>query len=58
MIVPMKKISLVINADKRAQTLRELRKLGILHIEAVEGSGKKLEELRERAALQLVDLDG
>ncbi|MBQ9849567.1 MAG: ATPase [Clostridia bacterium] len=51
MIVPMKKISLVINADKRAQTLRELRKLGILHIEAVEGSGKKLEELRERAAL-------
>ncbi len=51
MIVPMKKISLVIPGDKKSETLRELRKLGILHIEAVEGSGKKLEELKERALL-------
>lgn len=37
--------------DKKSETLKKLRKLGILHIESVEGSGKKLEELKERAAL-------
>lgn len=37
--------------DKKSETLRKLRKLGILHIESVEGSGKKLEELKERASL-------
>ena len=51
MIVPMKKVSLIIMGDKKSETLKKLRKLGILHIEAVEGSGKKLEELRERIAL-------
>ena len=51
MIVPMKKVSLIIMGDKKSDTLRKLRKLGILHIESVEGSGKKLEELKERVAL-------
>ncbi len=51
MIVPMKKVSLIIMGDKKSETLKKLRKLGILHIESVEGSGKKLEELKERAAL-------
>ncbi len=51
MIVPMKKVSLIIMGDKRSDTLKKLRRLGILHIEAVEGSGKKLEELRERVSL-------
>ena len=51
MIVPMKKVSLIIMGDKKSETLGKLRKLGILHIEAVEGSGKKLEELKERVAL-------
>ena len=51
MIVPMKKVSLIIMGDKKSETLKKLRKLGILHIEAVEGSGKKLEELKERVAL-------
>ena len=51
MIVPMKKVSLIIMEDKKNETLKKLRKLGILHIEAVEGSGKKLEELKARAAL-------
>ncbi len=37
--------------DKKSETLKKLRKLGILHIESVEGSGKKLEELKERVAL-------
>jgi len=51
MIVPMKKVSLIIRGDKKSETLKKLRKLGILHIEAVEGSGKKLEELKERVSL-------
>ncbi len=51
MIVPMKKVSLIIMGDKKTETLKKLRKLGILHIESVEGSGKKLEELKERTAL-------
>lgn len=51
MIVPMKKVSLIIMGDKKSEALKKLRKLGILHIESVEGSGKKLEELKARAAL-------
>ena len=51
MIVPMKKVSLIIMGDKKSDTLKKLRKLGILHIESVEGSGKKLDELKENAAL-------
>ncbi len=51
MIVPMKKVSLIIMGDKKSETLRKLRNLGILHIESVEGSGKKLEELKERVSL-------
>ncbi len=51
MIVPMKKVSLIIMGDKKSETLKKLRKLGILHIESVEGSGKKLEELKERVVL-------
>ena len=51
MIVPMKKVSLFIEGSKKSETLKKLRSLGILHIEAVEGSGKKLEELKERVSL-------
>ncbi len=51
MIVPMKKVSLIIMGDKKSETLKKLRKLGILHLESVEGSGKKLEELKERVSL-------
>ncbi|MBR2868435.1 MAG: ATPase [Clostridia bacterium] len=51
MIVPMKKVSLIIMGDKKSETLSKLRKLGILHIESVEGSGKKLEELKEAVSL-------
>ena len=51
MIVPMKKVSLIIMGDKKSDTLRKLRKLGILHIESVEGSGRKLEELKEKVAI-------
>lgn len=51
MIVPMKKVSLIIMGDQKAEALRKLRKLGILHLEAVEGSGKKLEELKAAKVL-------
>ncbi len=51
MIVPMKKVSLIIMGNKKSETLKKLRELGILHIEAVEGTGKKLEELKERVSL-------
>ncbi|MBE6783610.1 MAG: ATPase [Ruminococcaceae bacterium] len=51
MIVPMKKVSLMIMGDKKSETLKKLRKLGILHIVSAEGSGKKLEELKERMSL-------
>ena len=51
MIVPMKKVSLIILGDKKNETLKELQKLGLLHIEITEGSGEKLEELKNKMAL-------
>ena len=51
MIVPMKKVSLMIMGDKKKETLKKLRKLGILHIEITEGSGKKIEETKEQISL-------
>ncbi len=51
MIVPMKKVSLIIMGDKKTETLKELRKLGIVHIEIAEGSGERLGELNEQIAL-------
>ena len=51
MIVPMKKISLIIMGDKKSETLIKLRKLGIVHIDSVEGSGKKLENLKAKKSL-------
>ena len=51
MIVPMKKVSLIIKGDKKEETLPKLRKLGLLHIEIAEGSGEKLVELGEQITL-------
>lgn len=51
MIVPMKKVSLIIRENKKDETLKTLRKLGIIHIEITEGSGEQLELLREQIAL-------
>ena len=51
MIVPMKKVSLVIRGDKKDETLKTLRKLGIIHIEINEGSGERLIALQEQIAL-------
>ena len=51
MIVPMKKVSLIIRENKKNETLKKLRKLGIVHIEITEGSGERLASLRERITL-------
>lgn len=40
MIVPMKKISLVVLSAERKSALQKLRKLGLVHIEEVEGKGE------------------
>ena len=51
MIVPMKKVSLIIMGDKKEETLKKLRKLGIVHIEISEGSGERLEALKEQVSV-------
>ncbi len=51
MIVPMKKVSLIIRENKKDEALKMLRKLGIVHIEITEGSGERLASLREQIAL-------
>ena len=51
MIVPMKKFSLIIMGDKKTETLEKLRKLGMIHIEINEGSGERLNELKEQISL-------
>ena len=51
MIVPMKKVSLIIMGDKKTETLKTLRKLGMIHIEITEGSGDRLNELKEKISL-------
>ncbi len=51
MIVPMKKVSLIIMGDKKTETLKKLRKLGMIHIEITEGSGDHLNEIKEQISL-------
>lgn len=48
MIVPMKKVSFIIMEDKKTETLKKLRQLGILQIEIAEGTGTKLDQLKEQ----------
>ena len=51
MIVPMKKVSLIIRGDEKKQTLKKLRKLGIMHVEITEGTGERLAGLNEQIVL-------
>ncbi|MBQ3084816.1 MAG: ATPase [Clostridia bacterium] len=51
MIVPMKKVSLILLGNKKKETLSKLRKLGLLHIEISEGSGERIHLLKEQIAL-------
>ena len=50
MIVPMKKVSLIVLNDEKKNALKKLRKLGLLHIEIKEGKGPRLLELKEQIA--------
>lgn len=47
MIVPMKKVSLVLLKREKKQALVQLRKAGVMHLESLEGSGEKLQSLKE-----------
>ncbi len=51
MIVQMKKVSLIILGDKKSETLKTLRNLGILHIEIAEGSSNTLTQLKNNITL-------
>ena len=51
MIVPMKKVSLIILGNEKEQALNELQRLGLLHIEIAEGSGEKLASLKDKMSL-------
>ena len=51
MIVPMKKVSLIIRENEKEDALKRLRELGIVHIEITEGSGRRLETLRKQIEL-------
>ena len=51
MIVPMKKISLIIRGDKKNETLNKLRKLGVVHIDITEGSSERILEFHEQIVL-------
>ncbi len=50
MIVPMKKITVVVLDSKRRENTAALRKLGLVHLEGLSGSSPALEENREKAA--------
>ncbi|MBE6877678.1 MAG: ATPase [Ruminococcaceae bacterium] len=51
MIVPMKKVSLIILGDKKSETLKKLRELGLMHIEMTEGSGERINELKGQISM-------
>ena len=46
MIVPMKKISLVVLDSERKTALQKLRKLGLVHVEPIEGKGENFTNLK------------
>lgn len=50
MIVPMKKVSLVILNKDKETALKVLRKSGLVHLEKIEGTGEKLAGLKAKAA--------
>ena len=53
MIVPMKTVSLIVLSERKADTLKKLRRLGLMQIEITEGSGERIRELHEQLACLL-----
>ena len=47
MIVPMKKVSFVVTNDAKKEVLKELRKIGVVHLEQIYGSSEKLSQLKD-----------
>lgn len=50
MIVPMKKVSLVILTKEKESALKTLRASGLVHLQNVEGKGERLSELKNVSA--------
>lgn len=50
MIVPMKKVSVVVLNSERKESLKKLRKIGLIHLEEVEGKGPILAAYKEASA--------
>lgn len=48
MIVPMKKVSVLVLDSEKKQALQQLRRLGLLHIETSSGTGERLTQLKEQ----------
>ena len=49
-IVQMKKVSLVVLNSHRKESLKKLRKMGLLHLETVQGKGPVLALYKENSA--------
>ena len=47
MIEPMKKVSIVLLNKEKEEALKSLRKIGLVHLEKIEGSGEKLTAFKE-----------
>lgn len=50
MIVPMKKVSIVVLNKERKSALEQLKKAGVVHIETLEGAGEQLASYKEQRA--------
>jgi len=46
MIVPMKKVSLVVLDRYKDSALKKLRSLGLVHVEQMQGNSEKLSEVK------------
>ena len=51
MIVPMKKVSLVVLDSHREESLEELRGVGVLHLQSVEAASEALTDLQDDRAM-------
>ena len=47
MIVQMKKVSLVVLNKERKEALKQLKKVGVVHLEHIEGKGEQLAAFKE-----------
>lgn len=50
MIVPMRKVSIVVLSNERKQALDQLKKIGVVHLEQLEGNGEKLAAYKEASS--------